>query len=172
MSKAESTWIESLERFFCFPDSKSLDIIGLGNPIRNDDGVGVWITERLRAETRRLRTGSVRITSSSTRSEYVISKLAERENHMLIVDAVEFESPPGSVLFASLHDTKYGFFATHNVPLRLIPSLSTRAESVNILGIRPLDTDVGEKLSDPVGKSAQRVVQELRRMILGRRGIY
>ena len=172
MSKAESTWIERLESFFNFPDSKSLDIIGLGNPIRNDDGVGLWITEKLRTETRTLRAKSVRITPSSTRSEYTVSKLAENENHMLIVDAVEFESPPGSVLLASLHDTKYGFFATHNIPLRLIPSLSSRTESVSVLGIRPLDTDVGENLTDPVRKSAQRVVEELRRMILVRMRSY
>ena len=61
---------------------------------------------------------------------------------------------PGQVTLANLGDSKYGYFATHNVPLRVIPEVAANPSNVYVSGIEPAVLEVGEGLSDAVRQSA------------------
>jgi Ni,Fe-hydrogenase maturation factor len=65
------------------------------------------------------------------------------------------------VVFAGLGDTRYGFFATHNVPLKLLPSVEGHSKRVSILGVQPGCLEVGEEISPEVRASAEDVVREV-----------
>jgi hydrogenase 3 maturation protease len=163
-------WVNRLEDLFADPQGR-LHVIGLGNPIKKDDGVGLWIVEKLRRKVSNLRVKKfVNVHPALLRPESLISRVVAEGHRALIVDAVEFDAVPGSILLDSLSGTKYGYFATHNIPIRLIPAVSkdSRLESAHVLGVQPLETDAGEGLTEPVSKSAQTIVNELERIISAR----
>ena len=76
----------------------------------------------------------------------------------MIFDAVEAARAPGEVICGSLEDTKYGYFATHNVPLKLVPGLAERAGHIHIIGVQAGSLEVGEGLTPAVKESARIVV--------------
>lgn len=165
----ELRWVDQLESVFDLDNSTILHIVGLGNQMRRDDGVGLFVVSKLRRTTRKLQLGSVRIHTPSLRPELLISKISEKKgNRVLIMDAVEFNAKPGSILLAPINDVKHGFFSTHNIPLKLIPSLFEEGQSNYIFGVQPLDTEIGDKLSDPVNKSAETIISKIVRIIAER----
>jgi hydrogenase 3 maturation protease len=93
-------------------------LVGVGNPLRRDDGVGPWIA------------GAVRDAASGTRLSVVDAQdvpenfapaIARTDcRNVVFVDAVAAEGPPGSVVFGPLS----GFgevesFSTHRLALSL-----------------------------------------------------
>jgi hydrogenase maturation protease len=138
-------------------DSVTVDLVGVGNQLRGDDGLGIEIVSRLRKRlgTRR----GVRAHLPSRLPERVLSKLAEERGRIVIFDAVEASKPPGTIICSLLAETKYGYFATHNVPLRLVPGLGEKLSDVYILGIQPESLEVGDGLSETASRSVDEVVE-------------
>jgi hydrogenase 3 maturation protease len=134
-----------------------VDLVGVGNPLRGDDGVGLAIVAKLR---RRLgaRSGNLRIHEPSSMPERLLSRLALEGRRVVLFDAVEAASPGGQIVCSKLSETKYGYFATHNVPLKLIPGLESRPEEIYIVGVQPESMEVGEGLSPAATKAAESIV--------------
>ncbi len=139
--------------------SGPVDCVGVGNPIRTDDGVGLKIVSELKSALGRRPSEGVTIHGVSLMPERLLSKLSSKNGTLLIFDAVEATKAPGEVVCGMLADTKYGYFATHNVPLRLVPGLAERSDSVYIVGIQPESLEVGEGLTPAVRESAKLVVR-------------
>ena len=83
----------------------------------------------------------------------------------MVIDAVEAQKEPGTIVCARLSETKFGFFATHNVPLRLVPGVAENAADTFVVGIQPESVGVGEGLSDVVKKSSERLVEMIVSMV-------
>ena len=144
--------------------SAPLDIVGVGNPLRGDDGAGLEVATLLRRRVDH-RGGGVKVHVDPRAPERLLSRLAESRHRILVIDAVDASRAPGSVVCARLSDTSFGFFATHNIPLRLIPGISSRAGEVLLVGIQPLSIEFGERLSEPVKAAVSRVVEALSRAL-------
>lgn len=142
----------------------ALHLVGVGNPMRNDDGVGLRIIREL-AKRYPATSNHFVIHSPNKRAESTISAIDYEKDKALIVDAVEFNSRPGSIVFTTLSDSRYGFFATHNIPLKSIPSVSSHLDRIFVLGIQPLNIQVGERLSRPVQESMEQTVEELSKIM-------
>lgn len=134
-------------------------LVGVGNTLRGDDAVGPRIIEKLLRDYGRSLPVWVRVHDNSHSPERELSKIDLSSSRLVIFDAVESSNEPGSIICTTLSDTKYGFFATHNIPLRLIPSLSTDPASVLMVGIQPSGMEVGDDLSTTVGASVDEVVR-------------
>jgi hydrogenase maturation protease len=149
---------------------KSISFVGVGNPIKSDDSVGLYMISRLRRELGAHPRKFVHIAPPTT-SERTFSKLANRarkgSNSVVIFDSVEANAIPGTILFANINDTKYGFFATHNIPLRLIPAINSNSTNIFVLGIQPADTGIDERLSSVVNASANLIVTKVSECIRG-----
>ena len=96
--------------------------------------------------------------------ELVISRIPENEG-MVILDAVDARKNPGSIVCAALREARYGFFATHNVPLGLIPGVATRG-GVVVMGVVPESVELGEGLSRAVMEAADELVEEIRDQVV------
>jgi hydrogenase maturation protease len=110
---------------------------------------------------RRLRSASkraVKIHGLSSNPERLISDLASKGERIVVIDAVEAQKEPGTIVCARLSDTKFGFFATHNVPLRLVPGVAENAADTYVVGIQPESVGVGEGLSEVVKESSAKLV--------------
>lgn len=151
-------WLASVEDFFARPGPERLTILGVGNPIKGDDSVGLFIAGLLRKTVGSSPSPRVSVKRPMDHPEVFISKLDLGSSRLLILDAVEAGRPPGSVIFANIEDTRYGFFATHNIPLRLLPSVRKNGKNVYVLGVQPRDLGVGEGLSELVEPVARELV--------------
>lgn len=151
-------WIKAVGDFFAWPRSGKLVLIGVGNPIKRDDSVGLYIATRLRSILGASPSPRVNIHRPVDHAELAISKLDLRSSRLLLFDAVEAGRPPGSIIFANIDETRYGFFVTHNIPLRLLPSVRENGKNVFVLGVQPRDLGIGEGPSEFIMPIAEEVV--------------
>ncbi len=131
-----------------------LHVVGIGNALRSDDSVGVQIVSRLVRTVGESPRRNVSIHAPATTPERELSRVDCGKERVLILDSVEAGGRPGSVTLANLGDSKFGYFATHNVPVRIIPALAANPSNVYVVGIEPERLDVGEELSEAVRASA------------------
>jgi hydrogenase maturation protease len=161
-------WVAELGALFgSLENGKSITFIGLGNPIKSDDSVGLQIISKLRKELGAKPKKFIRIDSGRASPEVAISRVEKKTEGETIVlfDAVETNSVPGSIIFANLEKSKFGFFATHNIPLKLVPTITAHLSSIFVVGIQPGNTEIGESLSQPVRESMDWVIETVTKMI-------
>lgn len=132
-------------------------LVGVGNPVRGDDAAGIEVASRLRSRLGRSPRG-MKVHPDVPMPERLLSALASTTDRVVIFDAVEASLPPGSIVCRRLGDSKYGFFATHNVPLRLVPGLEQRLGDFYVVGIQPESLEVREEISDSVNAAIDDVV--------------
>jgi len=142
-------------------DSQSV-LVGVGNPLRGDDGFGPELVGRL-GENLPFKT----IDAGEEPEDCLEQVLALRPNKVLIADAVAFGGKPGdAVLLEPESLGKKITVSTHQLPLmmfiRLIRDRLPGAE-VKVLGLQPKSIELGKGLSPQVDKSMDMLVQ----MILG-----
>ena len=146
--------------------SKQIDVLvlGLGNELLTDDGVGVHVLRALQEES--LPKG-VQTLEAGTAILHVQDVL-EQAGHVIAIDAVQAGDAPGSIYRldvgqaqlnkpASLHDL--GIVGV----LKLMPE-SLRPQ-VTILGIEPKVFDYGMQLTPSVQESVRRAVDIAKTMI-------
>lgn len=144
-----------------------LHLIGLGNPLRSDDSVGLRIVSRLVANVGRRPLRNVFVHPPTDRPERLISRVDCRKERLLIFDAVEASRGPGEVVLESLGDSEFGYFATHNVPIRVIPDVAVNPSNVYVNGVEPGNLEVGEGLSDAVRSAADSISEIVESALAG-----
>lgn len=136
-----------------------IHLIGVGNPVKRDDAAGLEVISTLQ----RLRGGagsaSLKIHPASSSPERTLAKLASQGERVIVFDAVEARREPGAIVCARLGDTRFGYFATHNIPLRLVPGLSNKSGQICLVGIQPGSLEVGEGLTEPVTTAVERLAE-------------
>ena len=155
MPAPDGHWKQELARCFT-ATAKPVHFVGIGNPLRSDDGAGPAAVSLLRRALGRASPRWV-VLHKETNPERGVARIPSKEGIMLF-DTVQSHSPPGTIVCTTLADTRYGFFATHNVPLRLLPGLSDRADSVFVVGVEPESLEVGEGLTKTVRESVDALV--------------
>jgi|GEM_PF-622381 len=138
--------------------SGTTHVFGIGNPIKQDDAVGLEVVSSLRRRLGPASRKAVRVHGLSSNPERMISDLASKGERIVVIDAVEAQKKPGTIVCARLSETKFGFFATHNVPLRIVPGVAENAADTYVIGIQPDSVGVGEGLSDVVKGSSMKLV--------------
>jgi hydrogenase maturation protease len=134
------------------------ELFGIGNPIKGDDSAGLYIIKQLRRMNGKRPRKNIIIHGAITAPEITPPRSFFKESRIIIFDSAELNLKPGSIALANISDTRYGFFSTHNIPLKLVSSFSSNPSRVWILGIQPEDVSVSERLSDTVRQSADEVI--------------
>jgi hydrogenase maturation protease len=153
--KPEGDWRVSLTRALA-SDSHKLHLVGVGNSIRSDDAAGLEVVKSVKRKVGSKHRKDVVIHGPTLSPEGTLSKIPSA-HRVLIFDSVDAGESPGTIVFATLGQSKYGYFASHNVPLKLIPGLMGRSESVMVVGIQPASLEVGEGLSPEVKVSVDEI---------------
>jgi hydrogenase maturation protease len=135
-----------------------LHLVGVGNELKRDDAAGLEIASALRSRLGTSPAPGVKIHPGTPMPERLLSKLASGEGRIVVFDAVEALAKPGDIVFRSMADTKYGFFGTHNIPLKLVPGLRERLGDCFLIGVQPASLEVGLGLSEPVRESVNEIV--------------
>lgn len=132
-------------------------LMGLGNPLAGDDGVGLRVAEGL------LGTDWVVIPAgiSPENALGLIQKL--RPELLVVVDAAEMGLPTGSFRILPLEWVPRFLGSTHGLPLGfLIEIIRGAARRVVLIGVQP-GRRSGEGLSPEVERAAEELVGILRR---------
>lgn len=144
-------------------------VLGLGNILLRDEGVGVRVVEAL-AEQYALPAG-VEVVDGGTVGMDLLDTLAGCD-HLLICDAVQTGAPPGSVVtltdaeVPALFQTRY---SPHQLGLsEVLATLILMEEApaaITLIGVVPVDLDLGAELSPEVAavvdQAVERVAAEL-----------
>lgn len=151
-------WMSALAE--AIEGTSPVDFVGVGNELRGDDAAGIEIITRLRSRLKGRRTRA-RVHPVAPMPERLLSRLASTADKIVIFDAVESAGAPGRILSCRLGESKYGFFATHNVPLTLVPGLASRRDEVILVGVQPKSLGVGEGLSSEVDDAVNQIVEKV-----------
>jgi hydrogenase 3 maturation protease len=124
---------------------------GVGNLLRNDDGVGPYIAARIQKRKNRV------IFHPEAGIERYISVI-NRENAdlLVIIDCVDFGKPAGH--WEAIHAGQIAEtgFNSHNISLKKLTKFFH--SDTWVIGVQPADLRVGESLSAPVIKSALEII--------------
>ena len=130
---------------------KSILFVGIGNVLKSDDGVGVYISRGIR-EVNRLSALTVEVSI-----ENYIGKINSLNPDVLIlVDCMELGKPAGSFDLFRIDEVEDGTFNTHNISLSRLEDFFTMP--VFILGVQPKKIDFGETLSEIVKDTADKIL--------------
>ncbi len=142
-------------------EARKVVVIGVGNPLRKDDFVGVWIVRELQGKV----SENVKLIESETVPESFIEPIARFEpSHILIIDSALLDLKAGSSKLVEAQAIPYfPAISTHTLPLRIfcdMLSAMTRAK-IAILAIQPKDVDFGEGLTKEVENAARIIIKIL-----------
>ena len=140
----------------------SVVILGVGNTLMQDDGVGVWVVRAL-AEAYDL-SSRVQLVEAGVAGLRLLSYL-KGEDHLLIIDAVHWDGPPGTIYRLTPEDLPKGrgpLMSAHEVGITEVLSVAEllgRRPRTRILGVQPLETEtVGLELTPPLQEALPQVV--------------
>jgi hydrogenase 3 maturation protease len=134
-------------------------ILGIGNILRGDDGLGPALIARLQGEVKAV------CLDTGTAPENYLGKIAkEKPDTVLIVDALYLGKRPGEYQILKKDDILSSGLTTHDIsPQMLIEYLQkkTRAD-IYLLGMQPKNVSFGQNLSDEVKASLDQLADMIR----------
>jgi hydrogenase 3 maturation protease len=132
-------------------------LMGVGNELLGDDGVGIYMADRFVAE-------GWRTLSCGTAPENFTSIIRrEQPDLVIIVDAAEMGLVPGTFRVIRESDIEDVSIGTHQQPLsHLITYLRGFISDILFIGIQPADIIPGEPLSGAVRDGADQVMLLIR----------
>ena len=136
----------------------SMAVVCVGNELCGDDGVGVAIASKL------MRTVPWQVYDVRGVPENFLMKIVSRKPQtVLVIDAMDFNAPPGSVeLFPADRVAGQGPSTHGPAPLAFLDLLRMLHPCrCAVLGIQPKRSSVGDGLSEPVVKAADIVIKAL-----------
>lgn len=146
---------------------KEIKIIGIGNMVRQDEGVGVHLLKvlenHLPPEIELLDGG----TGGLNLLDYV-----ENAGKLLILDAVDAGQPPGAVVVWRQEQVPYflaGKMSVHQVGfaevLHLAKFRGSYPGEIAVVGIQPQTLDWGTELTEPVRAAIPAAVAEVMKVL-------
>lgn len=129
-------------------------VLGLGNPLRGDDGIGPRVIEALQGHA--LPSG-VDVIDGGTGGLAIVNLLSCRQR-VIIVDAVNMGLPPGHVQRFTLDEARlvddHTNLSAHGAGLRealvLAQALGLLPDEVVVFGVQPQSLDWKNGLTEPV----------------------
>ena len=126
--------------------------IGVGNVLRSDDGVGVYISRRIIERPR------IRVLTVEVSIENYIGKIQSMEpEEIIMIDCMDLGSEPGAFSLLEIQQLEDMTFNTHNISLGKWGEFFSSPAWV--LGIQPLELGFGETLSAPVFGAANEILR-------------
>lgn len=136
-------------------DFEKLIILGVGNELKSDDGVGSFIIKNLMAED--IESDRLLLIDSGTVPENFTGKIRkENPSHVIIVDACLMGCRPGDIRIVDKDDFTNIGISTHSMSLSYFVKYLERDTDFKIIfvGIEPETMDWGANPTENVEKAA------------------
>jgi hydrogenase 3 maturation protease len=125
-----------------------ITIVGIGNPLRGDDGFGSKMIERLRGRLK-----ATLFDCGTAPENYIFPILNSDPDAIILLDTIDFEKPPGTLGVFNLDAISKTSLSTHNISLHLIADLlktGNKDAYILMVGIQPKNIGFGNEFSEEV----------------------
>jgi hydrogenase maturation protease len=148
--------------------SRKIAVIGLGNTLRRDDGIGIMILESLLNFYKRKGLDYLNFGSAS----FDLLHRLKVYDKALLIDGVDAGLCTGELLISELKDIEYKLddfvTSTHALNLKRIFELSKNLSiktKIYVAGIQVGDTSFGEGLSESLNNKLEEILQKIKTFI-------
>ncbi len=126
-------------------------ILGIGNSLRNDDGVGSILASRIKDKL-----PYIVYDAGPSPENYLGKIIKDKPDNIVIIDAVDFGGKPGEFRIVEGEDIKtVNLFSTHNASISLTINYlqSNLKVDIIILIIQPKNIAFGDNLSPQISET-------------------
>ncbi len=148
-------------------DCEKLIVLGIGNELKCDDGVGPFIIKKLQEEN--IENKKLLFIDAKTVPENFTGKLRkENPTHIIIVDACLMGGKPGDMKIVNRYDFAEIGISTHSMSLSFFVRYLEKDNDFRIIfvGIEPESMDYADKPTENVEKAAYEFIDTLKEIIL------
>lgn len=146
-------------------DYEKLLILGVGNELKCDDGVGPFIIKKLEKE---FSEDNIVLINGETVPENFTGKIKkDNPSHIIILDACLMDEEPGTVKVVSSENFVNIGISTHSMSLSYFVKYLTREHDFEIIfiGIEPESMDYNENLTEVVEKNALELIEIIKGIV-------
>lgn len=146
---------------------EKLIILGVGNELKSDDGVGPYIIKRLTEEVTQ-NEGLMFIDAQTVPENFTGKIRKENPTHVIIVDACLMDKKPGDMQIVDKYDFANIGISTHSMSLSYFVKYLEKDTDFKIIfvGIEPETMDWGDEPTSEVKKAAFEFIELLKGIIL------
>ena len=146
---------------------KDFGVIGIGNPLRKDDGIGIYFLKKLKDRNFDF-DKKVDFIDGGTGGFNIIHYISKFKK-ILIIDAIDFNSNPGETIFFEYKDDKNLKKMNRNTIhdediikiIQLNQIINKNPKSIFIFGIQPKDISFGNGLSKNIEEKLDKILIKL-----------
>jgi len=133
-------------------------VIGVGNELRKDDGIGIKIV-RILSKTKRK---NIKFLIGYETPENLVQEIKKlNPEKVFIIDAVDFSGKIGEVKKVKF---KGSSFSTHKLSYKILENLL--GCEIEVIGIQPKDLSYGEELSMELSSKLEKIKEDVEKLIL------
>jgi len=134
-------------------------IVGIGNPLRADDGFGPALIGELKGKI-----DAVCLDAGSAPENYTGKVVRENPDTILLADALHLEEEPGNWAILDKDQILKSGFSTHDVsPHMFIEYLEQNTKAkIFMLGVQPRSVNFGQEMSPEVKTTLKKLIKIIR----------
>ena len=145
--------IKDLDQLLAQEDKRIL-FVGIGNLLKKDDGVGVYISNSIKK-----RDNIDSLTVEMSIENYIGKINSLNPDILILIDCMDLKSHPGTYKLLELNQIQDITFNTHNISLNRLKDFFKMP--VYILGIQPEKIEFGENISYIVRNIADKIINQI-----------
>ena len=141
-------------------DCRKLVVLGIGNPLRGDDALGLDILKILKGKV----STSVGLIECQTTPENFTGKIKRlKPSHVLMIDAACFGANPGRARLVPPEKIAGVAVSTHAMPLHMLAEILEKSvgAKVVLLAVQPKIVDFGEGLTPELEGALKKIGEQL-----------
>lgn len=149
-------------------DCEKLIVLGVGNELKCDDGVGPYIIKKLKEENIEDKNRLLFINAETVPENFTGKIRKEKPTHLIIVDACLMGGDPGDMKIVNRYDFANIGISTHSMSLSFFVRYLEKDTNFGIVfvGIEPESMDYADKPTPKVEKAADEFISILKGIIL------
>lgn len=137
------------------PAGKNIVVAGIGNSMRGDDGISIYVARQLKKK------GYSRIYICQAAPENYLTKICDHNpNTVLFIDAVELGENPGKIKLTKAKEVSAGF-TTHNAGLDMVAEFISNDCGADIYIIAVQPESLEGKITGKVREAGDKIVNML-----------
>lgn len=137
-------------------------LVGIGNPLRGDDGLGPALIQMLQGHVRALC-----LDVGTTPESYIGKIIKEKPDTIVLVDAVHLGVAPGRYAVLEKDEIAQAGFSTHDCsPKILLQYLESQVPSnIYLLGVQPGTLAMGHEISNAVSAALNEIAELMKEIL-------
>lgn len=149
-------------------DFEKLIILGVGNELKCDDGVGPYIIKKLKEENIEENKKFLFIDAKTVPENFTGKIRKENPSHLIIVDACLMDGEPGDMKIVNKDDFANIGISTHSMSLSFFVKYLEKDTAIKIIfvGIEPESMDYADKPTQKVENAAIEFINTFKGIIL------